>query len=279
MLVVATGAVALGPSGAAEAGAAPGFQLTLDQGRALFELTNMVPGPLGGRCVSVDTANGSSDATVLSAAVGGDGLADYLMVTIEADVADPTACSTFAGSVLFHGTLTDLGRLHGSPAAGLPVRMADGRHALVRFSLTLLDDNAAMGKRASASFRFDAEQGPVVLANAATPDTRAGATPTASTAANGPPPSAAAVAPRTTLAKAAAPSGLAAALAKLGARAVKSVKLASKAASPPAFLFLVIFLFLAIQHRIDRSDPKLALAPVQPEPDLEFLAYQSRWYR
>jgi len=275
MLILATWAVALGPSGAADAGAAPGFQLTLDQGRALFELTNMVPGPLGGRCLSVDTINGSADATVLSAAVGGDGLADYLVVTIDADVADSSTCSSAKGTVLFQGTLAELGRLHGSPTAGLAVPMVDGRHALVRFSLTLLDDNAAMGKHASATFRFDAEEGPVVLANAATPDTRVGTTPTTGTGATAPPPSAA----PTTVAKAAPPSGLAATLARIGARAAKSVKLASKAASPPAFLFLVIFLFLAIQHRIDRSDPKLALAPVQPEPDLEFLAYQSRWHR
>jgi len=35
-------------------------------------------------------------------------------------------------------------------------------------------------------------------------------------------------------------------------------------------LFLVLLLFLAVQDRIDRNDPKLALAPVYGEPDLPF---------
>jgi outer membrane biosynthesis protein TonB len=38
----------------------------------------------------------------------------------------------------------------------------------------------------------------------------------------------------------------------------------------PAALALVVLLFLAIQDRIDRNDPKLALAPIRSEP-LDFI--------
>jgi hypothetical protein len=38
----------------------------------------------------------------------------------------------------------------------------------------------------------------------------------------------------------------------------------------PIVLILLIVLFLAVQDRLDRRDPKLALAPMHPEPDLPF---------
>jgi hypothetical protein len=38
----------------------------------------------------------------------------------------------------------------------------------------------------------------------------------------------------------------------------------------PFSLVLIVFAFLGIQGRIDRSDPKLALAPLTADPDLEF---------
>ena len=46
-------------------------------------------------------------------------------------------------------------------------------------------------------------------------------------------------------------------------------KNADKGAFPGALL-LMVFGFLTIQGRMDRNDPKLALAPVFAEPDLEF---------
>ncbi len=38
----------------------------------------------------------------------------------------------------------------------------------------------------------------------------------------------------------------------------------------PIILVLIVVLFLAVQDRIDRNDPKLALAPVRSEP-LDFI--------
>lgn len=44
----------------------------------------------------------------------------------------------------------------------------------------------------------------------------------------------------------------------------------SEKAAFPVFLLIVAVVFLAVQDRIDRNDPKLALAPVHAEPDLPF---------
>jgi hypothetical protein len=38
----------------------------------------------------------------------------------------------------------------------------------------------------------------------------------------------------------------------------------------PLALFVIVVLFLLVQNRIDRRDPKLAAAPVAAEPELEF---------
>jgi hypothetical protein len=44
----------------------------------------------------------------------------------------------------------------------------------------------------------------------------------------------------------------------------------------PLLLLLLIAGFLIAQHRIDRKDPKLALAPVHRELDLAFEPFRSR---
>ena len=38
----------------------------------------------------------------------------------------------------------------------------------------------------------------------------------------------------------------------------------------PTFLIFVVILFLIVQDRLDRRDPKLAAAPLRPETDLVF---------
>ena len=54
---------------------------------------------------------------------------------------------------------------------------------------------------------------------------------------------------------------------------VRRAGLALSEGSAAAFLlYLVLALFLAVKNRIERNDPKLALAPVYGEPDLAFEA-------
>jgi hypothetical protein len=53
--------------------------------------------------------------------------------------------------------------------------------------------------------------------------------------------------------------------------AVRVIQSAAERGSIPVALILIAAVFLAIQNRIDRRDPKLALAPVRDEPEyLEF---------
>jgi hypothetical protein len=52
---------------------------------------------------------------------------------------------------------------------------------------------------------------------------------------------------------------------------VRNASLAvSEGSAASVVLLLVLVAFLAIQDRIDRNDPKLALAPVFGQPDMAF---------
>jgi hypothetical protein len=62
------------------------------------------------------------------------------------------------------------------------------------------------------------------------------------------------------------PSGLERVLAK----ARRLAKPVLKQTAFPLALLLIVLAFLGVQNRIDRRDPKLALAPVYREPDLSF---------
>jgi hypothetical protein len=53
-------------------------------------------------------------------------------------------------------------------------------------------------------------------------------------------------------------------------KAVRLAKSAAKKSAIPVVLLGVVIAFLLVQHRVDRNDPKLALAPVFAEPDLAF---------
>jgi hypothetical protein len=64
----------------------------------------------------------------------------------------------------------------------------------------------------------------------------------------------------------AGPTGLGAVLDRVGEVAV----VAARESSFPGSLLVVIALFLIVQDRIDRRDPKLALAPTHRESALGF---------
>ena len=52
--------------------------------------------------------------------------------------------------------------------------------------------------------------------------------------------------------------------------AVKAVAAHADDSFFPGALLAIVMAFFAIQNRIDRNDPKLGLAPVFADPDLEF---------
>ena len=53
-------------------------------------------------------------------------------------------------------------------------------------------------------------------------------------------------------------------------RALEIASTVAKKSTLPMSLLLVVVIFLLVQDRMDRNDPKLALAPVYPDPELSF---------
>jgi hypothetical protein len=158
--------------------------------------------------------------------------------------------------------------------------LADGTAGALRFTLALLDDNRAQGTNATATLRFDAQDDADVLGRNIGPTSTAtvpnvtGRAPVA----NGKPTSTAV--PVATSAptievrdRAPEPSahGFWPSAGTLAAATAKSVTLTAKASTVPAVFVAAILLFLVLQDRIDRNDPKLLKAPMRPEPELVFV--------
>ena len=297
-------AVALAPAATA-ADQTPPFAIVISDDQALFRLDGLAPGPIGQRCLALSVRNGRAAAAILSADVAGTGLADYLTVTIESgQTSDPATCAGFVGSTVFEGTLAELHAQHGTPDAGVPIPMVDGTTGAVRFTLALLDDNRAQGATATATLRFDAEDDSDVLGRDVQPTTIAPTTTTTATAATtttvttattrvptsaargGPAPKPTSPAATTAVPTAGprieirdtaaqADHGFWPSAGTLVAATAKSVELTAKASTVPAVFVAAALLFLAVQGRIDRNDPKLRKAPMRPEPELVFVPRQT----
>lgn len=324
----------LATSGASAAATPAGgdFSLVVDRQTALFQVAGLTPGPLGSQCLRVETRNGAADHVVLSAEVGGTGLADYLDLEIEAGTAtDPASCGGFSGASVFAGSLAALGRDHGVPTAGVSIPLDEQAHVVLRFTVVLLDDNQAQGKTATARFAFDA-QDISPPGSTTVPETTAPATTVPETSVPAPSTTPGAVAPTTvelptttavattvtsigpgtTTAPAttadtdgrdtgagarptvtspppAVPSGQETPILVVGddapasvveqvgeaARAVARVTataagVTARTGAVPGVFSTMVFGFLLLQARMDRRDPKLASAPLAPEPELEF---------
>lgn len=324
--------------------ATPGFAIDVNQSTALFQLGGLVPGPVGSRCLVLQVSNGIADAAVMSAVVGGTGLAPYLDLVVESGTsANPAVCNDFVGTTVFTGTLAALAAQHPDNVNGLSITLPDQHTTVVRFSVALQDTNAAQGLTAAATFRFDAldttptppptTQPPTTTTEPPTTvpatDPPTTAVPTTAGRSTTVPPSTTTttVAPTTTTTVATTTTTTAVDVenqrAKNGAgsrttiagggtgggeatttlpeelspptsdpeievrdptreaqpasvveRAAEivttTVTTAAKTSSVPATFVAMIFFFLVVQDRIDRNDPKLARAPLAPEPELVF---------
>jgi hypothetical protein len=295
-------AVALAPAATA-ANQAPTFAIVISDEQALFQLDGLAPGPIGQRCLALSVRNGRAAAAILSANVGGTGLADYLTVTIESgQTSDPATCAGFVGNAVFEGSLAELHAQHGTPDVGVAIPMANGTTGAVRFTLALLDDNRAQGATATATLRFDAEDNSDVLGRDVEPTTTVPTTTSATTttttttatraatpvptlaARPGPAPKPTSTAASVTNpAPTAGPTieihdtaaqadhGFWPSAGALAAVTARSVELTAKASTVPAVFVAATLFFLAVQGRIDRNDPKLRKAPMRPEPELVFV--------
>lgn len=135
-----------------------------DSDVAMFSASNLKPGDSEIGCIEV-TYSGSLDANVrvYGAVTAGDGLEDYLDLTIERGTGTCAAFGT-ATAVWTNGTNGDLGTFMGSEtdfASGSDNWAVTGGGAddvvPYRFTVVQQDDNAAQGLSSTVSFTFEAQ--------------------------------------------------------------------------------------------------------------------------
>jgi hypothetical protein len=269
-----------------------------DGGQALFAATELGPGRPVTRCLEISYAGTTAPGDVHLLAEGVSGaLAGRLDVRVERGTGGGFAsCTGFAGSQVFHGPLTDLT----DGAAGVDgistgwVPAATDRRT---YRITVdVSGGAAPGQTSAATFRWlivpqpappppppppPAPPVPAPVAPTVPPVTDPPASPTATT------PAPIATVPPTTEAPAdptpaaASPDGAARpdrpSGGKLGPLVERAVKIlyevtsrTARHSSLPIASIAALALFVVIQNRIDKRDPKLALAPMTGDPYLYF---------
>jgi len=299
VLVFVTGGLALvslhgvgaGPDHAVTASASDVSLSDDDSGAAMFNVSGMAPGDEATRCVRVKYSGAGSPAVSLFGSTTGSGLDQHLRMTIDAGRGGGfDSCDGFQGAPIYEGTLADFARDHASLEQGLPTQVGttDEHARSFRFHLELQGGNEAQGQTTTASFIWETNEAsapatPEPAPADSPPPAAPGHTPKSATPESAPPAAAKPKAhPRHHAARdapiditpthphASSPGHDKSAL----GRALKALGTAAKVVAPrgagPLLLFLLVLAFLGIQDRIDRRDPKLALAPLSDEPYLSF---------
>ena len=296
LALLTAGAARLATTVVASTAAATAVSLVDDDGgAALFSAGGLGPGQVQTACVGL-TAGGSVDPTTevaLTADVAPGGLAPYLQLWVEdGSVPAGGSCSDFSGALVWSGTLAGLPP---TGTAGIPTgwRPAVTSHSVYRITVRVRDDPRAQDLRTSATFRWsftEASPPPVVPSPApttATPAPRSPSpsdAPTSSAEATAAPPAPWTGPPSTSpvpVAKGPAravvqapplETGPAAAVQAALAAAGEAVQKVGRTAVAvarngqyPVALLGVVAAFLFLQGRLDRRDPKLALARVREE--------------
>ncbi len=193
-------------------------------------------------------------------------------------------CSGFAGTPMFSGTLAEFLRTGDSDESAIPAWTASEAEPsrAFRISVALRDVPQAEGQTASVNFEWSApgEEEPVKPADPSDPETPA----TPPVAEADPKPKVESPAePEAPRRDSPTPSGGGGAHDSIGGGggappaadeksfldSVKDVAVgAGKRIAFPSFLALLGFLFILLQNRLDRRDPKLAMAPLNKDDDL-----------
>lgn len=250
-----------------------------DAASALFTVSNVAPGKPLTRCIALSYRGPASAVVKLRGTSTGSGLDQALQMTVEAGSGGTfDDCNGFSPSVLlYQGSLARFTATHGGVTSALdaffPSQEAESK--AFRFSLTLGDAPEAQGRTASAAFTWDATELPPPL-----PSAPPASNPSAPAPPEPAPPAPAASEPTAAAAGAHSSASGPRARTQPGAEtrpqpspfilAGRLAKEVSEKAAFPIALLVVVGIFLIIQDRIDRKDPKLALAPVHAEPDLHF---------
>jgi hypothetical protein len=269
-------------------------QLSTDAGSGpMFSVPVMSPDHTETNCLELRYSGVAGTASARLYATAGGALAPYLHLTAEAGTGGRYGdCSGFTGTTVYQGTLADFLSAHGTFASGLPVfdlPDASGTRAM-RFTFDLDSASAAQGLAGTATFYWAAVDAPLTP----TPTGAVPVAPTETGPAAQPSPSGSSApvyASPSAPSSAATASGTPAPSRTRGAPTAGGTRrgtaqeifnelirmlsstagFASRNLTFPSALLAIIVAFLAIQNRIDARDPKLALAPVSPPPDLEFV--------
>jgi hypothetical protein len=273
-----------------------------DGGAALFSASGLSPGQVQAACVGL-TASGSLDPATevaLTADVAPGGLAPYLQVWVEeGSVPAGGSCGAFSGALVWTGSLA------GFPATGTTGiatgwRPALTAHTVYRFTVSVLDDPRAQDLRTSATFRWSfTEASPPPVAPPPAPPTSApspsappprstppspsdgpttsaeGSVAPAAPSTDGPsappvptakgPARAVVQAPPLQSGPAAAVQAVLAAAGEAAQKVGRTAVAVARNGQYPVALVAVVAAFLFLQGRLDRRDPKLALARVREE--------------
>jgi hypothetical protein len=278
-----------------------------DGHQGLFNVSGLVPGRSATRCLRVRYGGPAPAGTVFFSATDITGpLAANLRIKVEQGTGGSfSSCNGFSGTAIYDGPLTSL--VDVNPAAprtttGWSPAASDERS--YRLTATMRENVSAQGQRSTATFHWFLVGGPTAAptpaATTVTPTVaptavvsdppiaviEASATPTPATVPPGtgepgtPVPSSArsdapaVVTPVTDVPAPADKSPVAAqvrqVLENIGRDITEVAVRTSTHGALPVTGIAVLIGFLGVQNRIDRMDPKLAMAPAQ-DPHLEFL--------
>ena len=207
-----------------------------DRGSAVLSLENAKPGESATGCLWLTYRGSEPDRVLLYGSTSGTGFDRYLELKVERGA----SCKSGRRTPVFDGTLTDFPDALGD---AIEETWSPNESHAYRFEISVRDDNAAQGLTARQTFTWATEG---FLAQ--------------------PPAEPSAQNPAETLAQ---PPGLGG-LRKVLQRIAQVAAEVGKRSAFPTGLLLLVVIFLSLQNRIDRRDPKLALAPVHPTPDLPF---------
>lgn len=240
--------------------------------KPLLAASGLVPGhPLAG-CVELPRWTEPGQVHLLAEELNGV-LAPLLLVTVATGTGSSADCADFSGVTLYEGTLADLAASDGLDTGWAP---ADGARTF-RVTVEVADDERAAGATATTTFLWvavpaspDDDLPP--------PDSQAAWGTSASRADTGP-------SHPTTSPANSAPSGgdTSAVQSSVKHSPEPTVGIALEAgpvrvflrdlartAWLPLLLLVLLLVYLRLQDRLDRDDPKLALAPMHPDQLVPF---------
>jgi hypothetical protein len=249
-----------------------------DGGAALFDVAGMRPGHAVTRCLRVGYVGSSEVGVVRLVAQDLTGrLTEHLQLDVAVGVGGSFGgCAGFVGTTFYRGPLGGLaGGESDAPGVSAGWRPRSGEHRTYRITVTLVDDAAVTQRmRASATFRwllFSQDPGSLYRPTPHPEHSSASTEPTMSTEPTTGP-SESSIPPADSVGPSGGSDRGTSLLGRLrdvvGQVVEATLEIAArtlKHAGFPAGSVLAVLMFLLVQNRIDRRDPKLALAPLWPD--------------